>query len=54
MDMNRLTTAKRVAVVAALVEGNSVRATARHDRREQADNPQAAVGAGRCVRDVAR
>ena len=26
---NRLTTAKRVAVVAALVEGNSVRATAR-------------------------
>ena len=29
MDMNRLTTAKRVAVVAALVEGNSVRATAR-------------------------
>lgn len=27
--MNRLTTAKRVAVVAALVEGNSVRATAR-------------------------
>ncbi len=27
--MNRLTTAKRVAVVAALVEGNSIRATAR-------------------------
>jgi IS1 family transposase len=29
MYMNRLTTAKRVAVVAALVEGNSVRSTAR-------------------------
>src|SRR5688500_5940332 len=28
-DMNKLTTAKRVAVVAALVEGNSIRATAR-------------------------
>lgn len=27
--MNRLTTAKRVAVIAALVEGNSIRATAR-------------------------
>src|SRR5882672_4850915 len=27
--MNRLSTAKRIAVVAALVEGNSVRATAR-------------------------
>ncbi len=29
MDMNKLTTAKRTAVVAALVEGNSVRSTAR-------------------------
>src|SRR5882762_5880731 len=29
MSMNKLTTAKRVAVVAALVEGNSVRSTAR-------------------------
>src|SRR5262245_8129499 len=29
MDMNKLTTAKRVAVVAALVEGNSIRSTAR-------------------------
>ena len=28
-DMNKLTTAKRAAVVAALVEGNSIRATAR-------------------------
>lgn len=29
LDMNKLTTAKRIAVVAALVEGNGVRATAR-------------------------
>jgi IS1 family transposase len=29
MDMNKLTTAKRVAVVSALVEGNSIRSTAR-------------------------
>lgn len=29
MDMNKLTTAKRTAVVAALVEGNSIRSTAR-------------------------
>jgi IS1 family transposase len=29
MDMNKLTTAKRIAVVAALVEGNSVRSTVR-------------------------
>src|SRR5207245_11805717 len=29
MDMNKLTTAKRTAVVASLVEGNSVRSTAR-------------------------
>src|SRR6185436_3587128 len=29
IDMNKLTTAKRTAVVAALVEGNSIRATAR-------------------------
>ena len=52
--MNKLTTAKRVAVVAALVEGHSDPRDGTHDERFQADNPQAAGRPGRSVRRLSR
>ncbi len=42
--MNKLTQAKRVQVIAALVEGNSVRATCRMTGRLQESGPETLGG----------
>jgi hypothetical protein len=39
--MNQLNTAKRSQIIAALVEGNSLRAYVAHDRRIKGDDSQA-------------